>query len=79
MVLERGPGFDQTQTEFFPREESEALEFTIRLLKWYFNPVFLTKILLDSEIPSGQFQTGKYVSGTRSGAYGVIEGFQMDI
>ena len=38
----------------------------------YFNPIFFTKILLESE-PSIGFETGKYVSGKSSKAYGVIE------
>lgn len=38
----------------------------------YFNPVFLTKIKLDSPVLSG-FGTGKYITGRTSKAYGVIE------
>ena len=40
----------------------------------YFNPTFLTRITVDSTIPQGQFETGKYITGSRSGAYAVIEG-----
>ena len=40
----------------------------------YFNPTFLTRITVDTNIPEGQFQTGKYITGSRSGAYAVIEG-----
>ena len=39
----------------------------------YFNPVFFTRILVDSAI-STDFSPGKYISGSTSGAYGVIEG-----
>ena len=40
----------------------------------YFDPEFFTKILLDNRPQAGTFQTGKYVFGLKSGAYGVIEG-----
>jgi hypothetical protein len=41
----------------------------------YFDPSFFTKITLES-VPSGvgAFETGKYVFGLESGAYGVVEG-----
>ena len=39
----------------------------------YFNPVFFTKLLVDSDI-SSEFTSGKYITGSSSGAYGVIEG-----
>jgi hypothetical protein len=39
----------------------------------YFNPIFFTKLLLDSNVTSA-FSSGKYIFGTTSGAYGVIEG-----
>ncbi len=39
----------------------------------YFNPVFFTRILVDSLITDG-FDSGQYITGSRSGAYGVIEG-----
>lgn len=39
----------------------------------YFNPVFFTKILVDSSI-SSDFRPGKYILGSTSGAYGVVEG-----
>ena len=39
----------------------------------YFNPVFFTRILTDTPIVDG-FTSGKYITGSRSGAYGVIEG-----
>ncbi|AOV58592.1 virulence-associated structural protein [Synechococcus phage S-CAM3] len=39
----------------------------------YFNPVFFTRLLVDSDI-SADFSPGKYITGTQSGAYGVIEG-----
>lgn len=40
----------------------------------YFNPSFFTRITLDSDIVSNTFLTGKYIVGSVSGAYGVIEG-----
>ena len=39
----------------------------------YFNPVFFTRLLVDSQV-SADFTPGKYITGTISGAYGVIEG-----
>ena len=38
----------------------------------YFNPVFFTKISLESS-PAAGFEAGKYVTGKKSNAYGVIE------
>lgn len=45
----------------------------------YFNPVFFTRLLLDSTNPesnvsSQSFTPGKYIKGLTSGAYGVVEG-----
>jgi len=45
----------------------------------YFNPVFFTRLLLDSTNPesnvsSQSFTPGKYIRGLQSGAYGVVEG-----
>ncbi len=39
----------------------------------YFNPVFFTKLLVDSNVTS-DFSPGKYITGSQSGAYGVVEG-----
>ena len=39
----------------------------------YFNPVFFTRLLVDSSITNG-FAPGKYITGSTSGAYGVVEG-----
>ena len=39
----------------------------------YFNPVFFTKLLVDSNVTS-DFAPGKYITGSQSGAYGVVEG-----
>jgi len=41
----------------------------------YFNPVFFTKITVDSKITTG-FTSGQYISGLTSGAYGVVENTQ---
>ena len=38
----------------------------------YFDPTFFTKILLEKQPPT-TFKGGKYIFGTQSGAYGVIE------
>ena len=39
----------------------------------YFNPVFFTKLVLDSPVTTG-YSAGNYVTGQTSGAYAVIEG-----
>ena len=39
----------------------------------YFNPIFFTRLLVDSTITS-DFSAGKYITGSQSGAYGVVEG-----
>ena len=39
----------------------------------YFNPVFFTKLLVDSNVTT-DFTPGKYITGSQSGAYGVVEG-----
>lgn len=45
----------------------------------YFNPLFFTKLSLDSiasenNFINQKFSAGKYITGTQSGAYGVVEG-----
>ena len=45
----------------------------------YFNPVFFTRLLLDStnaqnNFINQKFGAGKYITGIKSGAYGVVEG-----
>jgi hypothetical protein len=40
----------------------------------YFNPVFFTKIVVDTPITPTVFIPGKYVTGLSSNAYGIIEG-----
>ena len=42
----------------------------------YFNPVFFTKLLVDSNVTS-DFAPGKYITGSQSGAYGVVEGLSL--
>ena len=39
----------------------------------FFNPIFFTRIKLENVISVG-FGVGKYVTGSKSGAYGVVEG-----
>ena len=38
----------------------------------YFNPIFFTKLIIDSKINNG-FSSGQYIRGYESGSYGVIE------
>ena len=39
----------------------------------YFNPVFFTRLFVDSPV-TPDFAPGKYIYGTTSGAYGIVEG-----
>ena len=41
----------------------------------YFSPIFFTRIKLTESVTSG-FEAGRYVTGTISGAFGVVEGTQ---
>lgn len=40
----------------------------------YFNPIFFTKLILDSQLDGNSFGIGQYVIGLSSGAYGIVEG-----
>ena len=51
-----------------------AMQYTILFFKLeYFNPIFFTKLTLDSPVTAG-FTAGRYVTGQTSGAYAVVEG-----
>ena len=73
-LQERGIGFNDNSDTILSKGRingSGAYNTTFRMS--YFNPVFLTRLYLDTTIPDGTFQSGKYISGSRSGAYAVIE------
>jgi hypothetical protein len=80
-LVERGEGFNQDTDIVVSRgrlnDGSPSYNTTFNFN--YFNPVFFTRILLDSTNPesnisSQSFTPGKYIRGLTSGAYGVIEG-----
>ena len=74
-LASRGIGFDPNSDRILSRGRvgsTPAYNATFKMS--YFNPTFLTRITVDSDIPAGQFETGKYITGSRSGAYAVIEG-----
>jgi hypothetical protein len=74
-LASRAPGFDPNSDKILSKGRigsTPAYNATFKMS--YFNPTFLTKIIVDKEIPDGQFLTGKYITGSRSGAYAVIEG-----
>lgn len=45
----------------------------------YFNPVFFTRIVLDSPVAASTFEPGKYIVGSTSGSYGVVEGSSTSV
>ena len=74
-LASRGIGFDPNSDRILSKGRvgsTPAYNATFKMS--YFNPTFLTRITVDSTIPQGQFETGKYITGSRSGAYAVIEG-----
>lgn len=80
-LAERGEGFNQDTDIVISKgrltDGTPAYNSTFKFN--YFNPVFFTKLTLDSTTPqnnfsSTQFLSGKYITGLTSGAYGVIEG-----
>ena len=75
-LLERGNGFnpDIDVVASKGRQDNGDPVYNSTFGLSYFDPQFFTKILLDSSIPTGGFNTGEYVYGLQSGAYGVIEG-----
>ena len=44
----------------------------------YFNPIFFTRLTLDTSLDGNSFGVGKYVTGLSSGAYGIVEGKSGD-
>jgi hypothetical protein len=80
-LLERGEGFNKDTDIVISKgrlnDGTPTYNSTFALN--YFNPVFFTRLLLDSSTPennisSQAFTPGKYIRGLTSGAYGVIEG-----
>jgi hypothetical protein len=74
-LLERPEGFNQDTDIIISRgkladgRETYSGKFGVS----YFNPVFFTRLLVDAPV-TPDFAPGKYIIGTQSGAYGVVEG-----
>jgi len=74
-LLKRGDGFNQETDKILSKgRDAAGNEVYNSIFKVeYFNPVFFTKLVLDSPVTVG-FTAGRYVTGQTSGAYAVIEG-----
>ena len=75
-LIEKGSGFNTDVDIVLSRgrlsEGTSTYNSIFRLS--YFNPTFFTQITLDSVIQTSTFLPGKYITGSTSGSYGVIEG-----
>jgi len=75
-LIEKGNGFNVDTNFVLSKgrlsDGSTTYNSIFRLA--YFNPTFFTRLTVDTPLASGVFQSGKYVIGSISGAYGVIEG-----
>jgi len=74
-LVKRGQGFNQDTDKIISKGRNvsgDQIYNSIFKLE-YFNPIFFTKITLESKIVAG-FSAGQYITGTQSGAYAVIEG-----
>lgn len=75
-LIERGTGFN-TDTDIIlskGRLNNGNPTYNSVFKLSHFNPVFFTQLTLDDTIASFTFIPGKYILGSTSGAYGVIEG-----
>ncbi len=74
-LIERPEGFNQDTDVVLSkgRTSGGSTPYSGLFSLSYFNPVFFTKLTVDSAIPA-EFRPGKYITGNVSGAYGVIEG-----
>jgi len=80
-LVSRGSGFNQNTDKVISKGRTSSGTSTYNTIFSlnHFNPVFFTRLLLDSVVPSNNFTStsftsGSYIFGSRSGAYGVIEG-----
>ena len=74
-LQKRGSGFNQETDKILSKgrnSSGDAVYNSIFKVE-YFNPIFFTRLTLDSPLTQG-FTAGKYVTGQTSGAYAVIEG-----
>ena len=74
-LQKRGAGFNQETDKILSKgRDASGNEVYNSIFKVeYFNPVFFTKLTLDSPVTTG-FTAGKYITGQQSGAYAVVEG-----
>ena len=75
-LIQRGSGFNEDIDIVLSKgrlsDGTSSYNSIFRLA--YFNPTFFTRIILDQNISSNTFLPGKYIVGSTSGAYGVVEG-----
>ena len=75
-LLEKGTGFnidtDKVLSKGRLTNGNTSYNSIFRLA--YFNPNFFTRIIVDEPLETTMFLPGKYVVGSTSGAYGVVEG-----
>ena len=74
-LLKRGDGFNpETDSILSKGRDAAGNEIYNSVFEVeYFNPIFFTKLVLDSPVTTG-FTAGKYITGQTSGAYAVVEG-----
>ena len=74
-LQERGVGFNPDSDTILSKGRiGGTSKYNTTFKMSYFNPTFLTKITVDSDIAAATFAAGKYITGSKSGAYGVVEG-----
>jgi len=75
-LIERGSGFNVDTDKVLSkgRLQNGTVSYNSIFRLSYFNPSFFTRIILDQNINTSTFEPGKYILGSTSGAYGVIEG-----
>lgn len=75
-LVKKGNGFNQDTDIILSQGKRTGgeKEYSSIFRLSYFNPVFFTKLTLDSQLDGNSFAIGKYVTGLTSGAYGIIEG-----
>ena len=74
-LQERGVGFNPDSDTILSKGRiAGTSKYNTTFKMSYFNPTFLTKITVDSDIADATFVAGKYITGSKSGAYGVVEG-----
>lgn len=77
--IRRGDGFSQDRDIILSKGRMPGgTEIYNGIFKFsYFNPVYFTKIIVDTPVPVTGFESGEYITGLTSGAYGIIENTQL--